>query len=222
MPRSPRIIVPNIPYHVTQRGNHGRDVFYHPNDRKRYLDQLTNYSELYRFDIQAYCLMSNHIHIVGIPRKKNSIAVTMQVVQSMHTKSINYFQKWTGNLWQQHHTSSALDNKHMWNALRYVEQNPVRAGLVIKCEDYPWSSAAFHCGVRDDKVLKPDFNYADMFDNWHEMVNQMLDDEALEYIRLRTYKGFPCGDSKFVDKIARKTGQDFSKKKRGRPRNPYK
>ena len=108
-----------------------------------------------------------------------------------------------------------MDNPYMWNALRYVEQNPLRAGIVKKCENYPWSSAAFHCGLRDDLVLKPDYRYAEMFDNWREIVNQMIDDDTLEYIRLRTYKGFPCGDNKFVERIAKETGLDYKTKIKG-------
>ena len=207
MPRPPRIIVPNVPYHVTQRGNHGRDVFLHPDDRKNYLERLIRYSGEYSFDIQAYCLMSNHIHLIGIPGKENSIAKTMQVLQAVHTKTINQRYGWTGNLWQQHHSASALDNLHLWNALRYVEQNPVRAGIVAKCEDYKWSSAAYHCGLRDDKVVNPDNRYEEMFDEWQEIVNQMLDSEALKYIRYRTNKGFPCGDRGFVDAIFHKTSE---------------
>ncbi|MBU1023339.1 transposase, partial [bacterium] len=172
MPRPPRIIIPNIPYQVTQRGNHGRDVFYHPDDRNCYLEKLALYSVKYRFEIQAYCLMTNHIHLIGIPRNENSIAKIMQVVQSNHTQAVNRSHGWTGNLWQQRYFASALSKSHMWNALRYVEQNPVRAGIVAKCEDYLWSSAAYHCGFRDDNVIIPNSRYSDMYDNWHDLVNQ--------------------------------------------------
>ena len=204
MSRPTRIVIPNIPYHVTQRGNQARDVFFHPNDRKRYLEKLTSYSNRFGFDIQAYCLMSNHIHLLGIPRNKNSIAKTMQVVQSNHTRTINLSQGWTGNLWQQRYSASALNIPHMWNTLRYIEQNPVRAGIVLKCEDYIWSSAASHCGIRDDALINTDPRYSDMFDNWHEIVNQVLDDETLEDIRYRTRKGFPCGERRLIKVISKK------------------
>jgi putative transposase len=215
MSRPPRIIIPNIPYHVTQRGNLDRDVFYRPDDRKIYLERLACYSRSFRFDIQAYCLMNNHIHVIGIPRFEDSISRTVQVIQAIHTKHINKCHGWSGNLWQQHHSALPMDISHFWNALRYVEQNPVRAGILEICEDYPYSSAAFHCGLRDDNILNPDKNYTEMFDDWREQVNQLLDNETLEYLRLRTSKGLPYGDKKFLDKISRKRKQYLSKKKGG-------
>jgi putative transposase len=162
--------------------------------------------------------MSNHIHLIGIPREEDSIARTMQVVQSMHTKEINYRYEWIGNLWQQHHSGIPLGESHLFNGFRYVEQNPARANIVRKCEEYRYSSAAFHCGLRDDRLLKPDYRYEEMFDDWLEVVNQMLDKEALEYLRYRTLKGLPGGDRKFVERISHLTGQEYMKK-RGRPSN---
>jgi putative transposase len=220
MTRPPRIIIPHVPYHVTQRGNHGRDVFFSPDDYEHYLDSLKEYSDRYRFDIQAYCLMSNHIHLIGIPREEDSIAKTMQIVQSKHSKEINYRYGLTGSAWQQHHPRIPLDNSHLFNGFRYVEQNPARADIVKRCELYRYSSAAFHCGLREDKIIKPDFRFAEMFDNWIVEVNQMLDKEALEYLRYRTLKGLPCGDRKFVRRISHLTDQDYAKMEKRAHRKP--
>ena len=141
MPRTARIVIPDVPYHVTQRGNRRQDVFFSIVDRKRYLEWLVKYSRHHRFDILAYCLMTNHVHIVGIPRYATSMARLLHIVNLRHTQSVNQEQGWNGVLWQGRYFSSPLDDVHLWACIRYVEQNPVRMGIVSKAEDYIWSSA---------------------------------------------------------------------------------
>ena len=162
MPRLARAVVPGIPYHVTQRGNRGQDVFLTVEHRKRYLEHLEQYSKNYRFDILAYCLMSNHIHIVGIPRNADSMSRTVQTVHMRHTQAVNREMGWQGHLWHSRFFSTALDEPHMWAAIRYVEQNPLRAGMVKRAQDYVWSSAACHCGKLDDPVVYVDHRIADI------------------------------------------------------------
>ena len=201
MPRTERIVIPNVPYHVTQRGNHQIDVFYNPEDRAKYLEFLQLYTSRFELNILAYCLMTNHIHLVAIPRKPTSLSRTMQVTSVRHTKRINRTRGWSGNLWQQRYFSCALDNTHLYNAIKYVEQNPIRAGIVGRAEDYLWSSASCHCGLRDDTLIMQDSRYRDIFDNWSVDVNQMLELDKAEYISRCTYKGIPCGNSKFRKKF---------------------
>lgn len=219
MPRIPRIIIPNVPYHVAHRGNHQIDVFYNSSDREKYLNWLNQYSSIYQFDILAYCLMTNHVHFVGIPRKSDSIARTIQVVHVRHAQKINRQKGWSGNLWQQRYFACALDDPHMWLAIRYVEQNSIRAGIVVKAEDYKWSSAAYHCGLRDDPVIVHNDKIMGMFDGWSEVVNQVIDDEKQKTIRTRTYKGIPLGDDRFTKRIFKMIDQKGRKINRGRPRN---
>ncbi|MFH1515501.1 MAG: transposase [bacterium] len=222
MPRQVRRTIPNVPYHMTQRGNNGRDVFFSNDDRKRYLKWMIHYSSRYEFDIIAYCLMTTHVHFVGIPRKTNSIAMTVQVVHMIHTQAINKESNLKGHLWHSPYYSSPMDDKHMWLAIRYVEQNPVRAGIVHHPTKYKWSSARAHCGLSDDPVLAPGVDLPGVFDGWSEILKEIPDVEAIESIKNCTLRGLPCGENGFVKRISSRMGLKTNKRKRGRPQKPVK
>ena len=219
MPRIAKSVITNVPYHVTQRGNRQQDVFFNADDRKRFLNWLSMYAARFRFDIQAYCLMSNHIHLVGFPRKPDSMARTMKIVQVRHAKAINRDKGWQGHLWQRRYFAAAMDESHMWLAIRYVEQNPVRAGIVAKAEDYIWSSAGYHCGLRDDDpVVKHDKRILTMFDNWSKILRDIPSKENVELLQRRTRTGIPCGDDKFLRRMSKRTGHQYTEREQGRPR----
>jgi putative transposase len=201
MPRQQRIIIPDIPHHVTQRGNNGQDVFFSPDDRKRYLRWIIQYTSKYEFDIIAYCLMTNHVHFVGIPRKMHSIARTFQIVQMMHCQAVNKARGRDGHLWHSPYGCAPMDNKHMWLAIRYVEQNPLRAGIVDRAIDYPYSSARAHCGLSDDPVLAQGIRLHGAFDNWKETLREVPDRESIELIKNCTMRGLPCGEKRFVKRV---------------------
>jgi putative transposase len=219
MPRKARNLVPDVPYHITQRGNRKQDVFFTIKDRRQYLKWLGIYSSKYRFEILAYCLMPNHIHIIGIPHTPTSISRTLQIVQMMHSQSINKSKGWDGHLWHSRYYSSALDDPHLWLALRYVEQNPVRSGIVDEAWNYRWSSAAFHCGLRKDPIVSQNDKLFGAFDDWADVLEDIPDKEALDIIRQRTFKSIPCGDEVFVNAMSRRTGLSYKKPTMGRPCN---
>jgi putative transposase len=216
MPRVARTVVTNVPYHVTQRGNRKQDIFFSSEDRKRYLEWLSLYSSVYKFDILAYCLMTNHVHVIGIPRKPDSMARIIQTVHMLHTQAVNREKGWSGHLWHSRYFSTALDEPYLWQAMRYVEQNPVRAGLVRKAEDYPWSSATYHCGLRvQDSILYEHDEYESMFDDWCSFLAKVPDDETLTILRRRTMTGIPCGDDRFIHRISKKVGYRIVERARG-------
>ena len=217
MPRLARIVIPNVPYHITQRGNHRQDVFYTPDHYRQYLEYIAQYSSRYRFDILAYCLMSNHIHLVGIPRKQDSMARMIQATHSRHTQNVNRNMGFHGHLWHSRFYSTALDDLHLWNCFKYVEQNPVRAGILTKAQEYVWSSAASHCRLRDDPVLTFDPRINEMFDGWSKTLKVQPEKEIIERIRNRTMTGVPCGDERFRRRISRLAGKKLIDRPRGRP-----
>ncbi|MBU1024234.1 transposase, partial [bacterium] len=217
-----RIIIPDIPYHVTQRGNNGQDVFFSNEDRIRYLKWFVQYSSRYKFDIIAYCLMTNHVHFVGIPLKSDSISRTFQVVNMMHTQSINKAKARKGHLWHSRFYSSPMDEKHAWLAVRYVEQNPVRAGIVDHAANYIWSSAKAHCEMTNDPVLSIGKEPDGMFDSWSEILGDVIKQDVVEQIRGCTMRGLPYGEWEFVKRVSSKMGLKTTKSKPGRPRNPVK
>ena len=217
MPRIPRIIIPGVPHHIIHRGNRRQDVFFTEQDKKRYLWWLTKYSHQYGLDILAYCLMSNHIHLIGIPRTITSIAEVMHIVNTRHTQTVNTEQGWTGHLFQGRYFSTSLDDVHLWVCIKYVEQNPVRAGLVSHAADYPWSSAKCHCGLCKNIVQASETGYDGKLDDWFDVLKGIPKLDLIEIIRHRTQKGIPCGDDDFLEKISNITGQAIKDRPKGRP-----
>ena len=148
-----RVVVPGLPHQLTQRGNRREDVFFGDADRQRYLQLLIEYSDKHGLVTLAYCLMTNHVHFVSVPARADSLARVFKPVDLRYAQHINWTQGISGRLWQGRFFSCPLDDEHLWAAIRYVERNPVRARLVRKPEDYPWSRAQAHCGMRGDPIL---------------------------------------------------------------------
>jgi putative transposase len=165
MPRLARTVCAGIPHHITQRGNRREDVFYTDDDRAAYLDWLREYAGKHEVDILAYCLMTNHIHLVAVPKTEAGLQWVLKPLHMRYAQRINRRRGWKGHLWQGRFFSSALDETYLWAAIRYVERNPVRAKLVRKAENYPWSSAAAHCGLREDPVLTTKAFWRKQFDD---------------------------------------------------------
>jgi putative transposase len=218
MPRTARIIVADVPYHITQRGNRRQDVFFSDEDRRTYLGWLRDYCDRYKMELLAYCLMSNHVHLVSIPRNQSSIADTLRIVDIRHCQAINARFGWTGHLWQGRYFSTALDDAHLWCAVRYVERNPARAGIVDAAEDYPWSSAAFHLGKKPDRVINSDTQWGATVQEWAEALAMPEDKGTVDLIRSRTHCGFPCGNDEFVARMSSAVGHPLVLRPRGRPR----
>lgn len=217
MPRTARTIIEGIPYHVTQRGNRGQCVFTDASDHSRYLGWLKDYSERYHLEVLAYCLMSNHIHLVVIPKVSDSLAQTLRALQTRHSQTMNREHNWDGHLWQGRYYSVPLDERHLWAAVRYVERNPIRAGIVLKASDYPWSSASFHLGLRRDPIIKSRTEWGRAIGDWHDALEEPEDEHMLETIRIRTNRGFPCGDEDFINRLSEMLGHPIAFRPQGRP-----
>ena len=218
MPQIARIVFTGVPHHLTQRGIRRQDVFFTTSDRINYLQWLQQYSGRYALDILGYCLMTNHIHIVATPRKPDSMGSTIRVVHMRHTQSVNKQNNWDGHLWRSRFFSTALDDYHLMVCLRYVEQNPVHAGMVKKTEDYLRSSASAHCGLLDDPTLSPGTGYDGKIDGWGEILREIVPKEEVELIKKRTKSGVPCGDRKFLKKMGKLAGTSFIANKSWRPK----
>lgn len=217
MPRIARAIAIGVPHHLTQRGNHQQDVFFTPEDRVLYLQWLREYAQKYQMRLWAYCLMTNHLHLVTTPDDDLSLALTMRSLHSRYTQRQNAVHRWTGHLWQGRFASAPLDESYFWRAIRYVERNPVRAGLVARAEDYPWSSAAAHCGLADNPLLEP--LPAENFIRQSEWSRWLSgeDGEDLPVLRAATASGRPCGAPDFIERVSTLIGRPLHAK-RGRPR----
>ena len=153
MPRIARAIAVGCPHHISQRGNYRQAVFTGAEDYARFLEILVRCAPQNDIEIWAYCLMPNHVHLVGVPQRQDSLARTFHTVQMLYARYVNAKRNTGGHLWQGRFFSCALDEPHVHAAVRYVEMNPVRAGLVSLPEDYPWSSARGHITGEADPVL---------------------------------------------------------------------
>lgn len=220
MPRLARIVIPDIPYHITQRGNRREDVFFDDEDRQFYLGLLKEYAGKHQVDIWAYCLMTNHIHLVLKPSSKEGL---QQVLKPLHMRYAQYINKkmgWKGHLWQGRYFSSALDAAYAYQAIRYVEQNPVRAKMVKTAVDYFWSSARAHAGIEENEFLAElpqEYNPSSQLD-WVTYLNEKEDGKQIAVIRRNIEKGLPCGGDDFIAMLERKTHRELSYRPIGRPK----
>jgi putative transposase len=146
MPRNARCVVPDLAYHITQSGTNGQPVFATTNDRRMYLALLRENLADAAVQILAYCLMTNRIHLVAVPARADSVAILLRRVHGRYAQAGNVQQHRHGHLSQNRFYSRPLAAGHLWVALRYVEQNPVRVRLAETPEQYPWSSARAHLG----------------------------------------------------------------------------
>jgi len=221
MPRLARTVCARVPHHITQRGNRREKVFFTDADRAAYLGWLKEYAEKHTLEILAYCLMPNHIHLIVVPATEEGLHQALKPLHMRYAQRINRARGWKGHLWQGRFFSAALDEAYLWAAIRYVERNPVRARMVRKAENYPWSSASAHCGLRQDAVLtqKPSWRtqLAGIGD-WSAWLAQGDEPEKLELLRRNAEKGLPCGSDRFIRKLEKLTGRVLQYRPRGRPR----
>ena len=220
MPRQARIVFPNIPYHITQRGNRREEVFFSDEDRLRYLALLKDKCDKHGVEILAYCLMTNHIHIIAVPSTELSLQQALRPLHTCYAQYINKKKGWKGHLWQGRFFSSALDDEYMWAAIRYVELNPVRAKLVRVAERYKWSSAPHHCGLRDDEILtkkRPWQRHAEQIADWSTWLAEGEQTQQRDVIIKHIERGLPCGAKRFIQKLEKAAGRTLEFRPQGRP-----
>jgi putative transposase len=150
MPRAPRIVVPDLPHHVVQRGNRKQPIFATDQDRRLYLKHLAAACEAADVRCQAWCLMDNHVHLILTPPTADALRAALARTHTRYAQWINRSQDLSGHLFQGRFHSYPMDDAHLVVAARYVENNPVKAGLVRCAEDWPWSSARSHIAKTDD------------------------------------------------------------------------
>jgi putative transposase len=218
LPRSKRIVVPGLPHHIIQRGNHRINVFLDDRDREVFLRLLGEVSDQHGLLNLGYNLMTNHEHLVSIPKHEFSLSLAMRDLLGPYAVYFNRKYGLNGRLWQGRFYSVPLDEPHFWTALRYVERNPVRAEIVHRAEQYRWSSAPAHCGLCDDPLLAPLPAGAALIGDWSAWLRSPDSASELMDIRKSTRTGRPCGPDSFVKELERVTGRILMHRKTGRPR----
>lgn len=213
-----RVVIPGIAHHVTQRGNRGEDIFFGDADHRRFIELLREYAVKHGLAVRAWCLMTNHFHLVAIPARAGSLAETLKPVNLRYAQHVNWTRNLTGRLWQGRFYSCPLDERHFWAAVRYVERNPVRAKLVRRAWDWPWSSAAGHCGLRTDPLTTGPLELPQGVSDWRELLREPEDATMLKTLQTHTLTGRPAGDKSFVAKLERLLGRRLHALPVGRPR----
>ena len=132
MPRQARVVFPNIPHHIIQRGNRREDVFFSDSDRKQYLEWLKEYCKEQKVEILAYCLMTNHIHLIAVPTTQDGLQKVLKPLHMRYAQKINRERGWKGHFWQGRYFSSPLDGEYLLFTTRYIERNPIRVSRKTK------------------------------------------------------------------------------------------
>ncbi len=220
MPRQSRIVLPKIPHHITQRGNYRQNVFEYEDDYGQYCLWMNQYSKKYGLDILAYCLMSNHVHFVVVPHDAESLARVFNTVHMRYAQHIHRRRKARGHLWQGRFFSCCMDSDHLYHAIRYVERNPVRAGIATAPWDYRWSSAGAHAGLQDagsEPIVVNIKNFAVDNSQWREYLHAE-DEQILNELRLTTQRGLALGSESFIQRLEKKLNRSLACLNPGRPR----
>ncbi|MHC4884643.1 MAG: transposase [Planctomycetota bacterium] len=217
MPRLARVVAPGLPHHITARGNFKEAIFSEAEDWNAYRGLLAGESRRTKVTIQAYCLMGNHIHLVATPAEASSLASMMATVQRGYAEYFNTRFSRRGHLWEERYYSCLLDEPHLWAAVRYVENNPVRAGLVPSAERYPWSSAAHHAGLSHDALLDSSFPPPGTIEDWLAWLQQGCG-KTEDRLRTETGRCRALGTPAFLRRVGEVLGRDLTPRKRGRPK----
>lgn len=216
MARFARLVVPGYPHHIIQRGVRSMDVFADNHDRLTYLQIMAEESAATGVTFLAWCLMSNHVHLIAVPEKEESLARAIGEAHRRYTRMKNYREGVRGYLFQGRFGSCVLDQQHLLAAARYVERNPVAAGMSSSPVDYPWSSARYHCGISDQDPLIKAPVLPELVDNWSQFL-QTTDEKQDRLIFQKTKTGRPFGGAAFIEKLEQSTGRVLKMKTPGRP-----
>ena len=213
--------MPDMPHHVTQRGNRRMQTFFNDDDYRAYLSLLGEWCGRCGVSVWAYCLMPNHVHLILVPGSEEGLCRAVGEAHRRYTRRVNFREGWRGHLWQGRFASFVMDESHLLSATAYVERNPLKAALVERAEDWPWSSAAAHVGGRGDGLAEGDWlaeRIAGWTCGWREYLRGSDEPGLAEAMRLHENTGRPLGPEAFVRKLERAVGRILLPGKPGRPK----
>lgn len=226
MPRRARIILPNIPQHIIQRGNNRSVCFYTNEDYCKYLEWLKEYSDKTACQIHAYVLMTNHIHILASSEKSDAIGSMMKALGQRYVQYINRTYKRSGTLWEGRYKSCPIQAEtYLLSCQRYIELNPVRANIVEHPAEYRWSSYRINAQDEPTELIKPHMIYEQLgrdhqerISAYRELFRYQLEPKLVGEIRQATNGNYVLGDTRFAQQIADALGKRVLPGRAGRPR----
>ena len=203
MARIARAVAPGIPHHVTQRGNRRQQTFFNDEDYSAYLELMSEWCDRYQVEIWAYCLMPNHVHLIAVPSAKDALNLAIGEAHRRYTRRINFREGWRGHLWQGRFSSFIMDERYLLACTKYVELNPVRAGLVEKAEAWRWSSAGPHIKGKDDLLVKTSPLCKMINKSWKQFLAVDAAEDEMKVFRKHERTGRPLGEASFIDKMCK-------------------
>lgn len=226
MPRQRRYELIDVPQHVVQRGNNRGTTFLDQRDYRRYLDALCDAARERRCDVHAYVLMRNHVHLLVTPREPKAVSALMQSVGRRYVRYFNDRHGRTGTLWEGRHWASLVGSgSYFWNCHRYIELNPVRAGLVADPAGYPWSSHHRNASGRPDPIVTEHAEYTALGGDllaraiqYKRLFDTDLDPAIVDEIRQRLNTCRLFGADHFLDEMAEELNRRVRPGRPGRPR----
>ena len=225
MPRKARIVIPGVAHHVVQRGHNRQGVFAADEDFQFYLENLTELKGELDVRLYAYCLMTNHVHLLLMPAQGQTLASLLKALAGRQTRYVNRVEGRSGTLWEGRYKSSPVDTEsYLLECSRYIELNPLRAGIVGRPEQYRWSSFGAKAGLWEDRRLDLDPCYLAMGETEQQrqsryaaFVSRGVRPSELMLIREALQRGQLTGSERFVDEIDRKLGVRVERRGQGRP-----
>ena len=225
MARQPRLTITGMPQHVIQRGNNRQATFIVDEDYRLFLAYLGEAARKHDCSMHAYILMTNHVHLLLTPNQPHAVSRTMQDVGRRYVQYVNFRYRRSGTLWEGRFKASLVDTQHYFLACcRYIELNPVRAGLARAPEDYPWSSYRHNALGEENGLLCPHSEYQALGASavgrqsaYRKLFTSTVDEASLEEIRDTVNRGWPLGSEHFKDEIAAALQRAARPPRRGRP-----
>lgn len=215
MPRRPRLVATGVPLHIVQRGNNRQTCFRDNSDYFVYRDLLQRAARGAKCDVHSYALMPNHVHILATPQESDSAAVMMKAAGERYVRYFNERNKRTGTLWDGRFKSCLVhDEAYLMVCYRYIELNPVRAGIVQDPGLYPWSS--YRCnaeGARDDLVTPHPIFQAiglcdeEIYQRYRDLIREALPEDQLAILRDATNHNYACGTDRFLESMKESLGR---------------
>lgn len=213
MARIARVIAAGIPHHVTQRGNRRMQTFFGEDDYRSYISLLAEWCRKCQVEIWAYCLMPNHVHLIAVPNTEDALRCGIGEAHRRYSRMINFRQNWRGHLWQGRFASFPMDETYLLAAARYVEMNPVKAGIVEDAAAWPWSSARAHLAATDDELVTVT-PLLQMAGDWRLFLAGAAEEEQVNEIRKHERTGRPLGSEGFIERLETNLDRPL---KRGKP-----
>ena len=214
MARIARVVAPGLPHHVTQRGNRRQTTFFSDDDYRSYLELLREWCTCHEVAIWSYCLMSNHVHLIVVPKAEDGLKLAIGETHRRYSRLINFRMGWRGHLWQGRFSSCPKDERYLLAAARYVERNPVAAGIVGSPGEYQWSSARHYLGLHVDPLIQQS-PLAELVDDWQSFLASEVDAETRAAIGRGERSGRPLGGTDFVGKLEGALGRGLQRLKPG-------